>query len=101
MTELTSVIFWTRLSCHSTGLSLAVPKSSVYFCTILIFYFLIKNSSKRRISNGPYKRPDQNPIENRWSIVKIKLYDGGNSKADLWEAIKMTIVEIEPTEVKT
>ena len=33
----------------------------------------------------------------------MKLYEGGkqyNSKADLWEAIKTTLSEIEPAEVK-
>ena len=33
----------------------------------------------------------------------MKLYEGGkqyNSKADLWEAIKTIMSEIEPTEVK-
>ena len=47
--------------------------------------------------------PDLNPIKNLWSIVKMKLYEGSklyNSKADLWEAIKTTMSEIELVEVK-
>ena len=43
------------------------------------------------------------PNENLQSIVKMRLYEGGkqcNSKADLWEAIKTTMSEIEPVEVK-
>ena len=38
---------------------------------------------------------DLNPIKNLWSIVKMKLYKGRkqhNSKADLWEAIKPTML---------
>ena len=42
-------------------------------------------------------------LENQLSIVKMKLYEGDkqyNIKADLWEAIKTTMSEIEPAEVK-
>ena len=38
--------------------------------------------------------------KNLWSVVKIRLYEGGKqykSTADIWEAIKTTI---EPAEVK-
>ena len=44
-----------------------------------------------------------NPVENLWSIVKMKLFEGGkqyNSKADLCEAIKTTMLVNESTEVK-
>ena len=47
--------------------------------------------------------PDLNLIKNLWSMVKMKLYEGGkqyNNKADLWEAIKTTMSEIESAEVK-
>ena len=47
--------------------------------------------------------PDLNLIKNLWSIVKMKLYEGSkqySSKADLWEAIKTTVSEIELVEVK-
>ena len=47
--------------------------------------------------------PDLNSTENLFSVVKIKLYEGGkqyNSKADLGEAIKTTMSEIKPAEVK-
>ena len=50
----------------------------------------------------PPSSPDVNLIENLWSIMKMKLYDSGklyNSKADLSEAIKTMILEIEPAEV--
>ena len=44
------------------------------------------------------KSPDLNLIENLWSIVKIKLYEGYkqyNSKTSMWRAIKITMSEIE------
>ena len=47
--------------------------------------------------------PVLNPNENKWSIVKMELYEGGkqyDSKADLWEAIKTTMIETEPSERK-
>ena len=47
--------------------------------------------------------PDLNPIKNLWSLVKMNLCEGGkkyNSKADLWEAIKTTMSEIEFVEQK-
>ena len=46
---------------------------------------------------------DLNLIKNLWSLVKMKLYNGSkpyNSKTDLWEAIKTSVLEIEPAEVK-
>ena len=50
----------------------------------------------------PASNLELNPIENLWSIRKMKLYKSGkcNSKADLWVAIKTTMSEIEPTEIK-
>ena len=47
--------------------------------------------------------PDLNPIENLWTFEKMKLYEDGtqyNNKADLLKAIKTTILESEPAEVK-
>ena len=38
----------------------------------------------------PPSSPDLNPIENLWSIIKQKIYEGGRqftSKQQLWEAI--------------
>ena len=38
--------------------------------------------------------PDLNPIENQWSVVKMKSYEGGkqyNSKANLSKVIKITL----------
>ena len=48
--------------------------------------------------------PDLNPIKNLWSILKINLFEDGkqyDSKVNLWEAIKTTMLEIESAEVKT
>ena len=55
------------------------------------------------IIEWPPLSTDFNLIENLWSLVMIKLYEGGkhyNTKADLWEAIKTTMLEIEHAEVK-
>ena len=44
-----------------------------------------------------------NPIENLWSIVKMKLYEGDKpyiSKVDLWETIKTSMLETKLAEVK-
>ena len=46
----------------------------------------------------PSSSLDLNPIKNLWSVVKMKLYEDGkqyNCKADLLEAIKTTMLEIE------
>ena len=51
----------------------------------------------------PPASPSLNPIQNLWSVVKMKLHEGGkqyNSKADLLKAIKTTMSEIELAEVK-
>ena len=48
-------------------------------------------------------RPNWNLIENLWSIVKIKLYEGGKqykSKADQKESIKASKLETESSEPK-
>ena len=47
--------------------------------------------------------PDLNPIKNLWSIVKMKLCEGDkqyNCKANLSKAIKTTMLENEPAELK-
>ena len=47
--------------------------------------------------------PYLNLIKNLWSIMKVKLSQGYkqyNSKINLWEAIKTTMSEIDPAEVK-
>ena len=46
----------------------------------------------------PLSIPDPNPIKNLWSIVKMELYEAG--KQYNWKAIKTTMSEIEPAEVK-
>ena len=65
-------------------------------------FFNHKRFTREKITKWPSPRPDLNLIENPWTIVKMKLYEGGKkykSKADLWEAIKSTILENEPAEV--
>ena len=62
--------------------------------------FFEHKSFTEEIMEWPPSRTDLNPIENQWSIVKMKLYEGSkqyNSKADLWE---VTMSETEPAEVK-
>ena len=49
-------------------------------------FFEHKIFSGERIIEWPPSSPDLNPIENPWSILKMKLYEGVkqyNSKADL------------------
>ena len=51
----------------------------------------------------PSSSLDLNLNKNLSSIVKMRLYECGkqcNSKTDLWEAIKTTVLKIEPVEVK-
>ena len=46
----------------------------------------------------PPLNPMLNLFENQWSIVKMKIYEGGkqyNCKIDLWEAIRTTMSETE------
>ena len=63
-------------------------------------FFEDKRFMGEKIIEWPPSNPDLNLIKNLWVIVRRKLYEGCkqyNSKADLWETIKITLLE---TEVK-
>ena len=62
---------------------------------------LILKDLQERKNGSPPSSPDLNPTENLWSIVNMKLYEGGkqyDSKVDLWKAIMKTMSEIESSE---
>ena len=66
-------------------------------------FFDYERFTRETIMEWPPSSPDLNPIENLWSIVKLKLLGGGkqySSKTDLCKAIKTIMSEIEPAEVK-
>ena len=51
----------------------------------------------------PPSSPDLNPIENLWSIIKQKIYEGGRqfiSKQQLWDAILTSCKEIKAETVQ-
>ena len=61
-----------------------------------------KRISGDRVMEWPPSSPDLNPIENLWSIVKRKVYEGGKqykSKTDIWEAISTICGEVSPDEI--
>ena len=56
-----------------------------------------------KIMERPPHSQDLNPIENLWSIVKRKVYEGGrqyNSTDDRWNAINTAVAEISSDEIK-
>ena len=58
---------------------------------------------REKIMEWPVISSDLNPIENLWTMVKMKLHEGSkpyNSKVGLWETIKTSVSETEPAEVK-
>ena len=66
-------------------------------------FFECKRFRGEKIMEWSPSSPDLNPIENLWSVEKMKLYEGGkqyNCRADIWEAIKTTMLEIKLAEVK-
>lgn len=57
-----------------------------------------------RIMFWPACSPDLNPIENYWSMLKRKTYEGGkqfSSKNSLWEAIQSRAAAIDKDDIKT
>ena len=88
-------ILWTRLTlcCASPNLANFKVKcasmndnASSYVSKLPRKVFEHKRFAGEKIMGWPFSSIDLNPIENLWSIVKMKLYEGGkqyNNEADL------------------
>ena len=62
-----------------------------------------KGFEESKIMTWPAQSPDLNPIENLWSIVKMRVYPGTKqytSKAELWTAIQNVCAALKPQEIK-
>ena len=106
--KLNSLILWTRLFLNDTNPSLKVSKWSVYlYMTMFLIMYLslpvtslsIKDLHEWRLWNGHHQiliwiwSKIYGQLW-RWNYLKMEI------KADLWEAIKTTMSEIEHAEVK-
>ena len=62
-----------------------------------------KGFEESKIMTWPAQSPDLNPIENLWSILKMRVYPGTKqytSKAELWTAIQNVCAALMPQEIK-
>ena len=105
------MILWTRFFLHGTEVPVCRFKVKCVFMhnngllhvsKLTREVLEYKRFSRKQIMEWQLSSSDQNPMKNLWSVVKMK-YEGSkqyNSNADLREAIKTIMPEIEPAQVK-